>query len=57
VRTKLPFLAAYLGHVSIISTYRYLHFVEPLRSLASSRFSDSYGGLVTPLSVRKESRA
>ena len=57
VRTKLPFLAAYLGHVSIISTYRYLHFVEPLRALASSRFSDSYGGLVVPLSVREGSRA
>ena len=53
VRTKLPFLAAYLGHVSIISTYRYLHFVEPLRALASSRFSDSYGELVVPLSVRE----
>jgi integrase/recombinase XerD len=57
VRTKLPFLTAYLGHVSIISTYRYLHFVEPLRALASSRFSDSYGGLVVPLSVRERSRA
>ena len=57
VRTKLPFLAAYLGHVSIISTYRYLHFVEPLRALASSRFSDFYGGLVVPLSVREGGRA
>lgn len=56
VRTKLPFLAAYLGHVSIISTYRYLHFVEPLRALASSRFSDSYGELVVPLSVREGRR-
>ena len=57
VSTKLPFLTAYLGHVSIISTYRYLHFVEPLRALASSRFRDSYGGLVVPLSVREGSRA
>jgi integrase/recombinase XerD len=55
--TKLPFLAAYLGHVSIISTYRYLHFVEPLRALASNRFRDSYGGLVVPLSMQEESRA
>jgi integrase/recombinase XerD len=53
LRTKLPFLAAYLGHVSIVSTYRYLHFVEPLRALASSRFSDSFGGLVVPLSMRE----
>lgn len=50
VRTKLPFLAAYLGHVSIFSTYYYLHFVEPLRALASQRFDDSYGGLIIPLS-------
>jgi integrase/recombinase XerD len=57
VRTKLPFLAAYLGHVSIISTYRYLHFVEPLRAFASNRFNDSYGGLVVPLSVREGRRA
>ena len=57
VQTKLSFLAAYLGHVSIFSTYRYLHFVEPLRALASQRFSDSYGGLVVPLSRRERSRA
>jgi integrase len=57
VKTKLPFLAAYLGHISIVSTYRYLHFVEPLRALASTRFSDSYGELVVPLSVRERSRA
>ena len=53
VRTKLPFLAAYLGHISISSTYRYLHFVEPLRALASKRFDESYGGLVVPLSGRE----
>jgi integrase len=57
VTTKLPFLAAYLGHVSIISTYHYLHFVEPLRALASSRFHDSYGGLVVPLSLQEVNRA
>jgi integrase len=47
VQAKLPFLAAYVGHVSVLSTYYYLRFVEPLRSLASKRFADSYGGLVT----------
>lgn len=57
VRTKLPFLATYLGHISIISTYRYLHFVEPLRALASKRFNESYGGLVVPLSGREANRA
>lgn len=57
VRTKLPFLAAFLGHVSISSTYRYLHFVEPLRALASQRFDEAYGGLVVPLSGREASGA
>ncbi len=56
IRTKLPFLAAYLGHISIVSTYRYLHFVEPLRALASQRFNKSYGGLVVPLSKREDHR-
>lgn len=56
VSTKLPFLAAFLGHVSIISSYRYLHFVEPLRALASKRFNESYGGLVVPLSGREAGR-
>jgi integrase len=54
VQTKLPFLAAYLGHVSIVSTYYYLHFIEPLASLASARFAGAYGTLVSPVPVRKE---
>jgi integrase/recombinase XerD len=53
VQAKLPFLAAYMGHVSVLSTYYYLHFVEPLRSLASRRFADSYGRLVTAISEQK----
>lgn len=57
VSTKLPFLAAFLGHVSIISTYRYLHFVEPLRTQASQRFDESYGGLVVPRSEQEAGRA
>lgn len=57
VRTKLPFLAAYLGHVSIISTYHYLHFVEPLRALASKRFDDRFGRLIVPLTEREGQRA
>jgi len=48
VQTKLPFLATWLGHVSILSTYHYLHFVEDLRSVANTRFADSYAGLVVP---------
>ena len=53
VQAKLPFLSAYMGHVSIVSTYYYLHFVEPLASLASARFAQSYGALVHPHSNRK----
>ena len=32
VQTKLPLLATYMGHVSIVSTAYYLPFVEPLRA-------------------------
>jgi integrase/recombinase XerD len=53
VQAKLPLLATWLGHVSILSTYHYLHFVEGLRSMANRRFMGSYGELVVPLSARK----
>ncbi|RLA44840.1 MAG: integrase [Gammaproteobacteria bacterium] len=46
VQSKLPFLAAYMGHVSIVSTYHYLRFIAPLATLASSVFAASYGDLV-----------
>jgi integrase len=46
VQAKLPFLAAYMGHISINSTYYYLRFVEPLASLASSAFAAHYGDLI-----------
>lgn len=54
VQAKLPFLAAFMGHVSIVSTYHYLHFVEPLASLASTRFAQTYGELIFPVPIRKE---
>ena len=47
VQAKLPFLAAYMGHVSIVSTVYYLQFVEPLASAASARFADQCGTLIT----------
>jgi integrase/recombinase XerD len=53
VGSKLPFLATYLGHVSIASTYYYLQFIEPLRTLASKRFAHHYGKLVTPPSSKE----
>ena len=48
VGAKLPLLATYMGHVSIASTYYYLHWIEPLRTAASERFARQYGKLVVP---------
>jgi integrase/recombinase XerD len=56
LEAKLPLLATYLGHVSIFSTHYYLHFIEPLRTLASRRFADQYAGLVRPLAAGKAVR-
>lgn len=46
VQAKLPFLAAYMGHISIFSTYYYLRLIEPVAQLASSAFAAHYGALV-----------
>jgi integrase len=48
VEVKLPLLATYMGHGSVVSTHYYLHFIEPLRTAASERFASHYGGLVSP---------
>ena len=48
VQAKLPILATYLGHVSIVSTQYYLHLIEPLATAASERFARHCAGLVTP---------
>jgi integrase len=45
VQAKLPLLASYMGHVSIVSTAYYLPFVEPLRALATARFAQHCGAL------------
>jgi integrase len=47
VQAKLPFLAAYMGHVDIISTQYYLQFVEDLAAAASERFARRCAALVT----------
>jgi integrase len=47
VQAKLPFLATYMGHVNICSTYYYLHFIEPLAASASRRFERHYAGLLS----------
>jgi integrase/recombinase XerD len=46
VQAKLPLLAAYMGHVSILTTYYYLRFIEPLAAMASEAFAKSYGSLI-----------
>jgi integrase len=46
VQARLPYLAAYMGHVSILSTYHYLKFIEPLATLASSAFAAHYSSLI-----------
>jgi len=52
VQAKLPLLATWLGHVSIFSTYHYLHFVDELRQSANDRFTEAYGGVVVPVGGR-----
>ena len=49
IRAKLPLLATYMGHVSIVSTERYLHFVDELASHACDRFNAHCGAIVVPL--------
>ena len=56
VQAKLPFLAAYMGHVSIVSTAYYLQFVEPLAAAASARFANHCGDLVTRPTVGEGAR-
>ena len=56
VGAKLPWLATYMGHVSVVSTHYYLHWVEPLRTAASERFARYYGELVVPVPDRKGGR-
>lgn len=46
VQAKLHFLSAYMGHSSILSTYYYLRFIEPLSAHVSSIFDTHYGSLI-----------
>lgn len=46
VQAKLPLLSTYMGHVSVVSTQHYLHFVEGTAAQASDRFAKRCGGLV-----------
>ena len=51
VQSNLPRLAIYMGHVSIVSTAHYLHFVSAMRQLASDRFETAFGDVVTEVSA------
>jgi integrase/recombinase XerD len=46
VQSKLPQLALYMGHVSIVSTAYYLRWVPTLARLASERFEQRFGDLL-----------
>jgi integrase/recombinase XerD len=46
VQSNLPRLAMYMGHVSIVSTAHYLHFVPATREVASRRFEAAFGSLI-----------
>ncbi len=48
-QAKLPLLATYLGHVSIMSTQYYLTLTEPLAHAASERFATRCARLIAPL--------
>jgi len=56
VQIKLPSLATYMGHVSIVSTAYYLQFMEPLAAAASTRFAKHCGALITPEPFRGGAR-
>lgn len=45
VRAKLPLLATYLGHASVLSTHVYLHATTAILEEASQRFERAYGSL------------
>jgi len=53
VAAKLPLLATYMGHASVVSTHYYLHWIEPLRTAAGEKFASHYGELVVPVPVRE----
>jgi integrase len=48
VQTHLPKIALYMGHVSILSTAYYLHFIPEIATLASNRFERGFSRLIDP---------
>ena len=47
MESKLPLLATYLGHHSLVGTQRYLHLTEELLTLANSRYQACFGDIIS----------
>lgn len=56
VQAKLPALAAYMGHVSIVSTQHYLQFLEPFAETASDLFARHCKPLLATSSAKEGAR-
>jgi integrase/recombinase XerD len=50
VQAKLPALAAYMGHISIVSTQHYLALVEPVHGAVGERFAQHCASFLTATS-------
>jgi integrase len=57
LQSRLPQLATYMGHVSIVSTESYLHFVADLVSVASARFASHSARLLGTQADPAENRS
>ena len=58
VTARLPYLATYMGHISVVSTQHYIHLVEQLAVHAGERFEKHCGSAILShaQSTRKEHR-
>jgi integrase len=46
VQTLLPKIALYMGHINIVSTAYYLHFIPEIATFASNRFEQHFSHLI-----------
>lgn len=56
VAAKLPLLATYMGHVSVLSTEIYLNSTATIIQEASHRFEGAFGALAPPLTEAEHGR-
>jgi integrase len=47
MEAKLPLLATYLGHSSLVGTQRYLHLTQELLAVANSRYQARFGDIIS----------